>query len=451
MIRRASMNEQTWWQLGSELDYNSKSQDAYVNVVYRDYKGDHFRVLNDLMGLTGFYDLKLHPDAVLTQDDVMTINMWGSNVKDKRKIDYHNIGMIKTSLVNAGLDYRLQDANISIKGGLSSRQYQRTDYAIVDRYGRPRADLVNGPLSEKNKQNGYYAKVGGTYRFNPSSHAFVTMGRVESVPKFDEVFPDYANIPFPDASENKPKSDNIEFGYGYTTSRLIMDANYFSTTLKNYKLEAGYQGKAYVARVDEQHRGVEMDVKWMVTDTFKLTAVASFGDYGYDGDGVGHLTQEAVADLRDDEDASMTSVFNTKGLKIANMPQTIVRMHADYQIMDRVLLEARMSYYDQAYSASWNALGGLGAAGGDVIGGNTFDQIKLPSAILYDMGATFCLMKHVSAAFHVENLFDSFYLDGSVNNPRGGSELKWKDLVSKSDYVWPNLGRRWSMSLRYRF
>jgi hypothetical protein len=55
LVRRASMNSHDWVGMISNLDFNTENMRYSIGVDLRDYTGYHYRSLNNLMGLDGYY------------------------------------------------------------------------------------------------------------------------------------------------------------------------------------------------------------------------------------------------------------------------------------------------------------------------------------------------------------------------------------------------------------
>ena len=151
-IRRASMNSHDWYGAISKLKYETGNWTIGAGIDLRTYRGYHYRVLNDLLGLDGYFSTG---NENLTEGVVVTQSVEADPFKDtgldKQKIDYYNIGLVKWAGFNGKVEYQEEDKfSAIIQYGISNQNYQREDYF----------DQPDNPISDKENKLGGYLKGG---------------------------------------------------------------------------------------------------------------------------------------------------------------------------------------------------------------------------------------------------------------------------------------------------
>ncbi|MEJ2585858.1 MAG: carboxypeptidase-like regulatory domain-containing protein, partial [Robiginitalea sp.] len=279
MIRRASMNSHDWFGAISSLDITSGRMRYSIGVDLRDYKGYHYRVLNDLLGLDGYYSTGNRNSAGQIIETLTDADPFKDTGIKGPKIDYYNIGYVGWQGVNGMVEYNDESKITAVlQAGLSNQSYQREDLF----------DQPTNPLSDKKNITGGYVKGGANYNFDEKSHVFFNAGFISRQPLFDAVFPNFANNINPDLQNEEIIS--FELGYGYVTRNLKLNVNAYSTSWGNRFVSRGItniqgvDGTAQFKDISVLHQGIEVEATYEVNDQLRLRGMVSAGDWRYTKD-----------------------------------------------------------------------------------------------------------------------------------------------------------------------
>jgi outer membrane cobalamin receptor len=432
LVRRASMNSHDWVGAISNLEIDSGKFKYSIGVDLRSYTGYHYRVLNDLMGLDGYYSTGNRNSAGQIINTTVDANPFQSTgLKNGAKIDYFNIGYVGWQGVNGLIEYN-DDEKLTavIQAGLSNQSFQREDL-----FDQPAL-----PLSDTQNQGGGYIKGGANLNLNEKSNVFFNAGVISRQPQFGTVFPNYANNINEDLQNEEIRS--VELGYGFTSSKLNLNVNLYSTTWGNRFVtrslsnQQGVDGSAQFRNIDVVHNGLEFEGTYRPTTKLTLRGMLSIGDWRY--------TKDFSAELFDDQQQSIgTGTLYTKDAKVGDAAQFTSYVEADYRI-GRLNLDLGYRFVDGLY-ADYS------------ITDSAFTQpdndgaLKLPSYGLLDGGATFQLGKGFSFRANINNLLDTTYIAESNSNIHATSTSTTWNGIDVRNSVWFGFGRTWNASLKYRF
>jgi outer membrane receptor protein involved in Fe transport len=431
LIRRASMNSHDWVGAISNLEINSGKMKYSIGFDLRNYKGYHYRVLNDLMGLDGYYSTGNKNSAGQIIETLVEANPFQDTGIRGPKIDYYNIGYVGWQGVNGLVEYNDDEQLTAVlQAGLSNQSFQRKDFF----------DQPGNPLSEKKNVGGGYIKGGANYNFNANSNVFFNAGLISRQPNFDGVFPNYANNVNPDLQNEEIRS--VELGYGYTSRKLNLNVNLYSTTWGNRFVtrslsnQQGVDGFAQFRDIDVVHNGIEVEGKYFLTNNFRLKGMLSIGDWRY--------TKDFEAELFDDNQQSIgTGTLYLKDSKVGDAAQFVAYGEAEYRF-GKLNLDLGYRFVDGLY-ADYS------------ITDSAFTQpdndgaVKLPSYGLLDLGATLQIAKGLSFRANVNNLLDTVYIAESNSNIHATSTSTTWNGIDVRNSVWFGFGRTWNASLKYRF
>ena len=431
LVRRASMNSHDWVGAISNLEINSGKFKYSVGVDLRSYTGYHYRVLNDLMGLDGYYSTGNKNSAGQIIETTVEASPFKNTGIRGPKIDYFNIGHVGWQGVNGLIEYNDDEKLTAVlQVGLSNQSFQRED--LFDQPGLP--------LSEVQNQGGGYIKGGANYNFNEKSNIFFNTGVISRQPLFDAVFPNFANIVNSDLQNEEIRS--VELGYGYTSSKLNLNVNLYSTTWGNRFVtrslsnQQGVDGFAQFRDIDVVHNGIEFEGTYRASSNLTLKGMLSIGDWEY--------TKDFEAELFDENQQSIgTGTLYTKGAKVGDAAQFTSYVEADYRI-GRLNVDLGYRFVDGLYadySITDSAFTQPDNAG----------ALKLPSYGLLDAGATLQLGKGLTFRANINNLLDTVYIAESNSNIHSTSTSTTWNGIDVRNSVWFGFGRTWNASLKYRF
>jgi outer membrane receptor protein involved in Fe transport len=431
LIRRSSMNSHDWVGAISNLNFKGDKMRYSIGVDLRDYKGYHYRVLNDLMGLDGYYSTGNKNSAGQIIENTIEASPFKDTGIRGPKIDYYNIGYVGWQGLNGLAEYAYDGVTAVIQAGLSNQSFQREDLF----------DQPTNYLSEKKNVGGGYIKGGANYNFNEKANVFFNAGYISRQPNFDAVFPNYANIVNPELQNEEIKS--IEFGYGYIGSNYKFNVNVYATNWGNRFVtrslsnQQGVDGFAQFKDIDVQHNGIEFEGQWRPTASTKLRGMVSIGDWTY--------TKDFTAALFDDNQVQVgTGTLYTKGAKVGDAAQFVAYLGLDQRLGDLLKFDIDYRFVDGLYadySITDSAFTEPGNAG----------ALQLPSYGLVDLGFTIQLGERLSFRSNINNLLDELYIAESNSNIHATADSTTWNGIDTRNYVWFGFGRTWNASLKYRF
>ena len=432
LVRRASMNSHDWVGAISNLEINSDKFKYSIGVDLRSYTGYHYRVLNDLMGLDGYYSSGNKNSAGQIINTTIEASPFKSTgLTNGAKIDYFNIGNVGWQGVNGLVEYNDEGKLTAVlQGGLSNQSFQREDLF----------DVPSNPISDTKNQGGGYIKGGANYNLNEKSNVFFNVGLISRQPQFGAVFPNFGNDINPDLQNEEIRS--IEFGYGYTSAKIDLNVNVYSTSWGNRFVtrslsnQQGVDGTAQFRNVDVLHNGLEFEGKYRATNNLTFKGMFSIGDWKY--------TKDFEAEIFDDNQQLIgTGTLYTNGSKVGDAAQFTSYLEANYK-MGRWNFDIGYRFVDGLY-ADYS------------ITDSQFTQpdnkgaLKLPSYGLVDSGVTVQLGKGFSFRANINNLFDTTYIAESNSNIHADASSETWNGVDVRNSVWFGFGRTWNTSLVYRF
>ena len=437
-IRRASMNSHDWVGAISNLEYNKDKWTASVGIDLRKYKGYHYRALNNLMGLDGYYSTGNQNSQGQIINTTIEASPFQNTGLNGPKLDYYNVGNVGWIGANGLVEYNDNDALTAvIQAGVSNQSYQREDYF----------DQPNNPISEVANIPGGYVKGGANYNINESSNVFFNTGLISRQPNFDAVFPNFANNINEDLENEQIKS--LELGYGYVSDVLTANVNVYSTNWGNRFITRGIpaivdsveiEGTAQFSGIDVVHKGIELEATYRPTNKLKLRGMLSVGDWKY--------TSNFNAEIFDDTNTKIgDAVLYTEGAKVGDAAQFVANLNGDYRITNNISADVNYRYVDGLY-ADYSINSSV------FLQEDNLGAMKLPSYGLVDLGTTarFDLFGHnASFRVNVNNLFDTVYIAESNTNIHATDASETWNGVDTRNFVWFGFGRTWNASLKYTF
>lgn len=438
LIRRASMNSHDWVGAISNLEYTTNAFKFSVGVDLRNYRGYHYRVLNNLMGLDAYYasgNDNTNGQFINTLVEASPFNRTGL---EGPKLAYYNIGLVRWLGYNGMVEYN-NDGKLTavVQAGSSSQSFQRVDY-----FAQP-----SNPESETQVQPGGYVKGGANYNMNDKMNIFFNAGYISRQPNFDAVFPNFANAINPDLQNEEITS--FELGYGYVSNTFKANVNLYTTTWGNrfisrgFTTDAGVDGTAQFRNVDVLHNGIEIEASWRPTSDLSIRAMASLGDWSY--------TNDFDAAIFDDQQNEVgTGTLYLSGVKVGDAAQTVLYGEVDYKIGNNLNIDLGYRFVDNLYAdysiveSTFTTPENPGA-------------LQLPSYGLLDAGATVNFkISDFDARFrvNVNNVLDTEYIAESNTNVHADDTTPDSELyngIHTSNYVWFGFGRTWNASFKMNF
>ena len=436
LIRRASMNSHDWVGGIMKLKIDKGGPLRYeLGIDLRNYKGYHYRVLNDLMGLDGYYSTGNKNSAGQIIETLVEASPFQDTGIRGPKIDYYNIGYVKWTGFNALVEYSNDDdLSAVLQLGTSSQNFQREDFF----------DQPGNPLSDEKAISGGYIKAGANYNLSDASNLFFNAGVIERQPNFDAVFPNYANNINEDVENEEITS--FELGYGYRSSNFKLSANYYNTTWGNrfvsrgYDFEDGREGTVTFDGIESVHQGLELEMTYYPNADLKLKGMLSVGDWKY--------TQNFEATVFDDnQEAVGTGTLYTKDVKVGDAGQFVAYVELDYKLSNNLSMDFGVRSVDNLYAD-------YSIEDDSFVEADNDGALKLPAYNVADLGVTYkgdLFGNSFRARLNVNNLFDEVYIAESNSNIHATSSSDTWNGVDTSNYVWFGFGTTWNLSLSYSF
>ena len=434
LVRRASMNSHDWVGAISNLEGQFGKFRTSIGVDLRQYKGYHYRVLNNLMGLDGYYSTGNKNSAGQIINTLTEASPFKNTGIRGPKIDYYNNGIVGWQGLNGLVEYADDDKLTAVlQVGLSNQSFQREDFF----------DQPSLPISDTQNQGGGYIKGGANYNVNEVSNVFFNVGKISRQPQFDAVFPNYANVINEDIQNEEITS--VELGYGFTSKKVSFNVNAYSTSWGNRFITTslfgaqGDQGTAQFKDIDVQHNGIEFEGTYRPTSRLVLKGMLSVGDWRY--------TKDFTSELFDANQQSIgTGTLYLKDAKVGDAAQLTANLSADYRI-GGTNFDVSYRFVDELY-ADYNIVDSVFKTPDNA------GAVKLPSFGLVDAGVTtnFKLFgNNTSLRVNVNNVLDTTYIAESETNIHATAGSQTWNGVDVNNSVWFGFGRTWNASLKYRF
>ena len=434
LIRRASMNSHDWVGSISNLEYESGNWKTSIGIDLRNYKGYHYRVLNDLLGFDAYYSTGNKNSAGQIINTLVEASPFKDTGIRGPKIDYYNIGKVGWQGVNGLVEYNNSTLSAVLQAGLSNQSFQRIDYF----------DQPANPTSEKKNVGGGYLKGGANYNIDDRQNVFFNAGFISRQPNFDGVFPNYANNVNPDLQNEEIKS--IEIGYGFISNNFKANVNAYSTVWGNRFVtrslsnQQGVDGFAQFRDIDVVHNGIEVETQWNPNSNLRLKGMVSIGDWRY--------TKDFEAELFDDNQQSIgTGTLYLKDAKVGDAAQFVSYLEADYKLGNKLNVDLGYRFVD-------NLFADYSITDSEFTQPDNAGALKLPSYGLVDLGSTFrfnLFGNDASFRVNINNLFDTTYIAESNSNIHAGDASETWNGIDTRNSVWFGFGRTWNASLKYRF
>jgi outer membrane receptor protein involved in Fe transport len=435
MVRRASMNSHNWFGAISNLEITQGKMTYSIGVDLRDYTGYHYRTMNNLMGLDGYYSTGNDNSMGQIINTTIEASPFNNTGIAGPKLDYYNIGRVGWQGLNGMAEYNDNGRLTAVvQGGLSNQSFQRIDYF----------DQSTNPVSEVVNQLGGYIKGGANFNMNEHSNVFGNAGYISRQGNFDAVFPGYANDVNPDLQNEEIIS--FELGYGYRSKTFDLNVNAYATNWGNRFISRsllnanGAEGTAQFRDIDVQHNGIEVEGTYRPMDNLTIKGMLSLGDWRY--------TKDFESVLFDDNQNEIgNGILYTEGARVGDAAQTTAFFSADYKLAKALSLDLGVRLVDGLY-ADW------GVVDSDFQNEDNAGALKLPAYSLVDLGATsrFDLFGHdASLRLNVNNLFNTLYIAESNTNIHAQDGDDTWNGISTANSVWFGFGRTWNVTFRYNF
>ena len=430
LVRRASMNSHNWVGGISNLEGQFGKFKTSIGVDLRSYTGYHYRALENLMGLDGYYSTGNKNSAGQIIETTVDASPFRNTGLSGPKIDYYNVGKVGWQGVNGLVEYQGDRLTAVVQGGLSNQAFQRIDY--FDQPTNPESDVQN--------QGGGYVKGGANFNIDEKSNVFFNTGFISRQPLFDAVFPNYANVINPDLQNEEIRS--VELGYGFIGRDLSFNVNVYSTTWGNRFVtrsltnQQGVDGFAQFRDIDVVHNGIEFEGKYRLSNSTRFTGMLSIGDWRY--------TKDFEAELFDENQQSIgTGTLYLKDAKVGDAAQFVANIGIDQKLGKKLSVDVDYRFVDGLYAD-------YSITDSDFTQPDNNGALKLPSYGLLDAGITARFGKFTLRG-NINNVLDATYIAESNSNIHATAGSTTWNGIDVRNSVWFGFGRTWNASLKYNF
>ena len=431
LVRRASMNSHNWVGGISNLEGQFGKFKTSIGVDLRSYTGYHYRVVNNLMGLDGYYSTGNRNSAGQIIETTVEASPFKNTGLNGPKIDYYNVGKVGWQGLNTMVEYGGDKLTAVVQAGLSNQAFQRIDYF----------DQVGNPESEVQNQGGGYIKGGANFNIDEKQNVFFNTGFISRQPQFGAVFPNYANEINPDLQNEEITS--FELGYGFTANDFSFNINAYTTTWgnrfvqRNLSNQQGVDGSAQFKNIDVVHNGIEFEGKYRLSNATKFKGMLSIGDWRY--------TKDFEAELFDDQQQSIgTGTLYLKDAKVGDAAQFTANIGVDQRITKNISMDLDYRFVDGLYAD-------YSITDSEFTNPDNAGALKLPSYGLFDLGVTGKIGNGWTIRANINNLLDETYIAESNSNIHASDASTTWNGVDTRNSVWFGFGRTWNASLTYRF
>lgn len=422
---RNSVNQQ--WTLGaiSKLNYDvNEDLKVQFGVDWRTAEIKHFREVRDLLGGTYVYNGDYDPYA---GDYKFYYSEFEETEAARRKglgdkINYNNTNTVDWLGFFAQGEYNWNRFSFYGMGGFSMIKYSLVDH--FKKASNYDYDYVtasdDGELTiDADWVSSFQVKGGGLYHVNETIDVFANFGYVEKPPILDNIIDDIeislATDPVNESFISMEAGANLRLMNGRLNTKLNVYNTMWRdrTVTRNVQAGTGSSGDTdviFLTGMDQNHLGVELEAAFQPIDMFRLDAAISYGMWEYAGDADGTYKDISTQTSED-------YLYAIDGLKIGDMPQTIVALGASIFPIDGLNIQAIFNYYDRHW-ADWDPLSRQVDEGDDP---DREQSWQVPSATKIDLHASYNLpfdLKGVKLQVfaHVFNALDELYVQDATDN-----------------------------------
>ncbi len=383
-IRRASVNNHNWYGLLSSLNIET-SDNWNFNVGFdgRLYRGDHFRQVNDLLGLDGFNDnFRTDRPSDYTFTEEFEADPWAAlfdsaDEANRTQYDYsENINYLGGF---GQAEYVGDKFSAFAQGALSTQSFQREGRFVGTGDGLGKSEKLN--------KTGYNIKGGASYTLVENHKVFANAGFFSRQPFLDNIFADIRNsntIVEPEVDNEEITS--IEGGYRFQAGKIRINIDVYWTEWANRFLQFNGPEQTNgdfttyrLTNVTQVHRGIEGDFEYRPSGgRWSLRGYISHGNWEYDGDTPFTLQNDQTATIIE------TGTIVLTGTKVGNAPQTSFGAGSFVKILDNLSVDADYNVYTRL----WGFVDPEDVAQ-SALDGEVYQAENLGSNDILDMGVTY--------------------------------------------------------------
>lgn len=456
---RASVNNHFWYGVLSTFKYDfNQNLSLSGGVDLRNYQGDHYRVIHDLMG--GEY---------ARSEGNYRIDESTAQLKQGDKFVYDNTGFVQWGGLFGLLEYSNNKLSTFINISAAQTGYSLEDYMkpmevnLADTlfyvsYDNPVVyNDVTYTVESAEAQNqridwiwqpSFTFKTGASYEIDEKNSVFVNTGYLSRAPRFTNVIIDNRFNQFPIQPFGNMENEKVlavELGYTFKSSFLTSHINLYRTAWNNKPLDRAPtvledpsdpdsdRIPVNVSGIAALHQGIEVDFIYKVNPQLNIEGLASFGDWRWNSSASTLLP-----------DGVTTYEFDATGVHVGDAAQTQIGGLIRYEPIRGLYIKAKTTYFARNF-ANFNPEDLKGATA-------RRDSWQMPNYNLVDFhsGYNFKVKDiRMGVRFNVLNVLDATYISDANNNDR--FTQSFNNFDAQSAAVFLGMGRRWNTSFQITF
>lgn len=360
-VMTSSVNNHYWIGYLGQIDYAINKNWAFSGGLdYRYYRGEHYRVITDLLGGDYFINNadKNSPSPMKKVGDKIAEQPYEAN----------RLGFVQWAGSFGQIEFTSTrwSAFINVTGTVNGYngidKFRAKNLALGDTTFKIMANdtiIHNGTTYTSNSKEVKYdntgykwvpggtIKIGGSYVLGQYSSIFLNAGYLSRTPMYTNVVDNTYNHFFSEIKNEIIQA--VEVGYNFKSKKLAFSVNAYLTNWKNKPFPNGLAVpnpddpqetiRVNVQGMDAIHMGVEFDGVWKIIKQLSLETSVSLGDWRWNS----NKTIEMPA-------YNKTISFDAKGVHVGDAPQTMVAAALRYDPIKHLYFKVQYQYFDRFYS-----------------------------------------------------------------------------------------------------
>jgi hypothetical protein len=321
----------------------------YAGLHYSWYKGENFKVVDDLLGGEFYidYDKFAERDFPNNSDAIQNdLNNPNRILKEGDKFGYSYDANVRYANAWVQLQYSLSQFDFFVGGNLSRSEFWRTGNFRNGKF--PDASFGD---SEKYDFTNYGAKAGITYKIDGRNYLYASGIYQTRAPYFRNSFvsPRTRNQAVRDLTSETIRGGEI----GYN-----LRAPYFKGRITAYYtqfLDQTFSRSFYhddensfvnfsMTGINKEHKGIEAAAEVTLFPGFKVNGVASIGQYIFDSRPNATISQDNNAEVLQDD-----ITIYAKNFYVSGTPQTAYTFGLSYRNKSYWSFYLNLNYFDDVW------------------------------------------------------------------------------------------------------
>lgn len=455
-IRRASINNTDHYGVVSMATYHwSKKLNLSAGVDYRQFRSQHFRRVEDLLGADAYLaqgNTNL-PDNLITEATPASFGDLGTDARagSANVLNYNYSGQIRTLAFVGRIEYLRKNWQLFGQINQGRNRLSRTDYFNYDPTDTPENDMeADGEFFESPTLEYAYHnyRFGGSLRWGRGHRLSAQYSQALRAPLFDELFEGNRNRINTEPSDQQARSWQVNYQFqkkNWLFQVQVYQQNWSGQVaqqaLTNYTYV--YQGDSLqvnaLARLNDVRQvreGINMSFIFELNPSIQLNGRLGWGNWRYPENQIGEVT-----DLDNNRTAGKAT-FATADLPIGDAAQTTVALGLQWELHPRLFLRGDYFYFDRIH-ASWNIAQSVPEK-----------VVELPAYGLLDLNLSYRILLGKSAdlrlLFQMNNVLNEVYVAELASN------IADDPLTPNTNEFYDNrgifgFGRTWSGGVEIRF